>query len=204
MGHRVMIPTPLRPYTQQRDAVEAEGETVGAVLSSLTSQYEELRHHLYGDDGKLRHFVNVYVNDDDIRYLQTRCDTPQSRRRDQHRPLGCRRRSGVGGQRAGRRRSDTRRIPALQPSSDPPRSGIGRSAQAEGRPCAVDRRGWSRIAGRAVPRRRGRRHDWTRRRHRRAAPRDDARGARHHSSSCGPPRSPSTTPANIGRSPRPT
>ena len=38
MGHRVMIPTPLRPYTQQRDAVEAEGETVGAVLSSLTSQ----------------------------------------------------------------------------------------------------------------------------------------------------------------------
>jgi molybdopterin/thiamine biosynthesis adenylyltransferase/rhodanese-related sulfurtransferase/molybdopterin converting factor small subunit len=70
MGHRVMIPTPLRPYTQQRDAVEAEGETVGAVLSSLTSQYEELRRHLYGDDGKLRHFVNVYVNDDDIRYLQ--------------------------------------------------------------------------------------------------------------------------------------
>jgi len=70
MGHRVMIPTPLRPYTQQRDAVEAEGDTVGAVLSSLTSQYEELRRHLYGDDGKLRHFVNVYVNDDDIRYLQ--------------------------------------------------------------------------------------------------------------------------------------
>jgi sulfur-carrier protein adenylyltransferase/sulfurtransferase len=70
MGHRVMIPTPLRPYTQQRDAVEAEGDTVGAVLSSLTAQYGELRRHLYGDDGKLRHFVNVYVNDDDIRYLQ--------------------------------------------------------------------------------------------------------------------------------------
>ena len=40
------------------------------VLASLTSQHGELRRHLYGDDGKLRHFVNIYVNDDDIRYLE--------------------------------------------------------------------------------------------------------------------------------------
>jgi adenylyltransferase/sulfurtransferase len=70
MSHRVLIPTPLRPYTGQQDAVEADGATVGEVLSSLTAKYGELRRHLYGDDGKLRHFVNIYVNDDDIRYLE--------------------------------------------------------------------------------------------------------------------------------------
>jgi adenylyltransferase/sulfurtransferase len=70
MAHRVLIPTPLRPYTSQQDAVDAEGGTVGEVLSSLTSQYSDLKRHLYADDGKLRHFVNVYVNDDDIRYLE--------------------------------------------------------------------------------------------------------------------------------------
>ena len=70
MSHRVLIPTPLRPYTGQQDAVEADGATVGDVLASLTAKYGELRRHLYGDDGKLRHFVNIYVNDDDIRYLE--------------------------------------------------------------------------------------------------------------------------------------
>jgi adenylyltransferase/sulfurtransferase len=70
MAHRVLIPTPLRPYTGQKDAVEVDGGTVGEVLSSLTTSYADLRRHLYADDGKLRHFVNVYVNDDDIRYLE--------------------------------------------------------------------------------------------------------------------------------------
>ena len=70
MAHRVLIPTPLRPYTGQQDAVEVEGGTVGEVLTALTSKYGDLRRHLYAEDGKLRHFVNVYLNDDDIRYLQ--------------------------------------------------------------------------------------------------------------------------------------
>jgi len=70
MGYRVLIPTPLRPYTGQQDAVEAEGVTVGEVLAALTNRYTDLRRHLYADDGTLRHFVNVYVNDDDIRYLE--------------------------------------------------------------------------------------------------------------------------------------
>ena len=69
MPHRVLIPTPLRPYTGQQDAVELEGRTVGEILAALTARYGDLRRHLYADDGKLRHFVNVYVNDDDIRYL---------------------------------------------------------------------------------------------------------------------------------------
>ena len=70
MAHRVLIPTPLRPYTGQKDAVDVDGATVGEVLKSLTSSYADLKKHLYADDGKLRHFVNVYVNDDDIRYLE--------------------------------------------------------------------------------------------------------------------------------------
>jgi adenylyltransferase/sulfurtransferase len=70
MAHRVLIPTPLRPYTDQQDAVEVEGATVGELLSSLTARYGDLRRHLYSEEGKLRSFVNVYVNDDDIRYLE--------------------------------------------------------------------------------------------------------------------------------------
>ena len=46
------------------------GRTVGELLVNLTTQYSELRKHLYTEDGRLRSFVNVYVNDDDIRYLQ--------------------------------------------------------------------------------------------------------------------------------------
>lgn len=70
MAHRVLIPTPLRPYTDQKETVEIEGGTVGELLASLTSRYGDLRRHLFSDEGKLRSFVNVYVNDDDIRYLE--------------------------------------------------------------------------------------------------------------------------------------
>src|SRR5919108_4619901 len=53
MAHRVLIPTPLRPYTGQREAVEADGRTVGEVLSALTARYGDLRRHLYSDNGNL-------------------------------------------------------------------------------------------------------------------------------------------------------
>ncbi len=69
MPAKVLIPTPLRPYAGRNDAVQIEGRTVGEVLANLTTQYGDLRKHLYTDDGKLRSFVNVYVNDEDIRYL---------------------------------------------------------------------------------------------------------------------------------------
>ena len=68
MAHRVLIPTPLRAYTGQQGEVEADGRTVGDGLSALTARYGDLRRHLYAEDGRLRSFVNVYVNDDDIRY----------------------------------------------------------------------------------------------------------------------------------------
>jgi molybdopterin converting factor small subunit len=67
---KILIPTPLRQYAAKKDAVEVTAKTVGEALSSLTSQYSDLRQHLYTDDGKLRAFVNVYLNDQDIRYLQ--------------------------------------------------------------------------------------------------------------------------------------
>ena len=70
MAHKVLIPAPLRPYTAEKDAVDVEAGTVGEALSALTSRYGDLRRHLYTDEGRLRTFVNVYVNDNDIRYLQ--------------------------------------------------------------------------------------------------------------------------------------
>ena len=70
MATTILIPTPLRPYTDKQDAVEAEGATVGELLADLTTKHAGLKPHLYNDQGKLRSFVNVYVNDDDIRYLQ--------------------------------------------------------------------------------------------------------------------------------------
>ena len=66
---RILIPTPLRQYADKQDSIQLHGATVGEVLHSLTSQYSDLRRHLYNDEGKLRSFVNVYVNDEDIRYL---------------------------------------------------------------------------------------------------------------------------------------
>jgi sulfur-carrier protein adenylyltransferase/sulfurtransferase len=67
---RILIPTPLRPFTDKQDAVEIDGATIGELLQNLTTKYGGLKQHLYAADGKLRSFVNIYVNDDDIRYLQ--------------------------------------------------------------------------------------------------------------------------------------
>lgn len=66
---KVMIPTPLRQYTDKKDSVEVSGATVGEILGTLTTTYPDLKKNLYNDEGKLRSFVNVYVNDEDIRYL---------------------------------------------------------------------------------------------------------------------------------------
>jgi molybdopterin converting factor small subunit len=66
---KILIPTPLRQYAGKKDSLEVTGATVGEALNSLTSQFQELRKHLYSDEGKLRSFVNVYLNDEDIRYL---------------------------------------------------------------------------------------------------------------------------------------
>ncbi|MGA2745865.1 MAG: ubiquitin-like small modifier protein 1 [Candidatus Sulfotelmatobacter sp.] len=66
---KIHIPTPLRQYVGKQASVEVHGATVGEAMNSLVAQHPELRKHLYTEEGKLRAFVNVYVNDEDIRYL---------------------------------------------------------------------------------------------------------------------------------------
>jgi molybdopterin converting factor small subunit len=65
----VHIPTALRAYTEKQAAVSVEGDTVDAALQALTTTYGGLERHLRGPDGKLRSFVNVYLGDEDIRFL---------------------------------------------------------------------------------------------------------------------------------------
>src|SRR5882724_2349224 len=69
MTVKVIIPTPLRPYAGKRASAEFQAATVGEALGHLTKEFADLRKHLFTDEGKLRSFVNVYVNDEDIRYL---------------------------------------------------------------------------------------------------------------------------------------
>jgi adenylyltransferase/sulfurtransferase len=66
----IHIPTPLRPFTDKLDVVQASGATVAEVLQDLTTRYGGLKQHLYAPDGRLRSFVNIYIGDEDIRYLQ--------------------------------------------------------------------------------------------------------------------------------------
>ena len=66
---RIRIPTPLRPYTGGQEVVDATGATVGEVLDNLAHAYPELEQHLF-DGGELRSFVNVFVGEEDIRYLR--------------------------------------------------------------------------------------------------------------------------------------
>ncbi len=75
MAVTILIPTPLRPYVDGRDALELEGGSVGELLERLAGEHAGLKRHLFADDGRLRSFVNVYVNDRDIRQLAQR-ETP--------------------------------------------------------------------------------------------------------------------------------
>lgn len=66
----VIIPTPLRGYVDGQAEVELAASTVSEALAALSTRYPKLRRHLYGDDGRLRRFVNIYLNEADIRYLE--------------------------------------------------------------------------------------------------------------------------------------
>jgi len=67
---QIQIPGPLRQYADKQSSVEVSASTVGEALAGLVSNHPDLKRHLYTDDGKLRAFVNVYVNDEDMRYLE--------------------------------------------------------------------------------------------------------------------------------------
>ena len=70
MAVKVLIPTPLRQFTGKQSSIECSAATVGEALGSLTGTFSELRKHLFTEEGKIRSFVNVYLNDEDIRFLE--------------------------------------------------------------------------------------------------------------------------------------
>ncbi len=70
MTMKILIPTPLRQYAGKQSAVELPAATVGEALEALITKHPDLRKHLYNEQGRLRAFVNVYLNEDDVRYLQ--------------------------------------------------------------------------------------------------------------------------------------
>src|ERR1700719_208501 len=67
---KIHIPTPLRQYVGKQSTVDVNASTVAEAMEALVAQHPEVRRHLYTEGGKLRAFVNLYVNDEDIRYLQ--------------------------------------------------------------------------------------------------------------------------------------
>jgi sulfur-carrier protein len=70
MAVTITIPTALRQYTEHQASAEFEAETVSGVLRALVERFPDMGKHLYTDQGKLRSFVNIYVGDEDIRYLE--------------------------------------------------------------------------------------------------------------------------------------
>ena len=71
----VRIPTPLRRLTNGQDKVGVDGDSLGGVIDAMNEQYPGLRDRICDDQGQLRNFVNVYVNGEDVRFLQG-LDTP--------------------------------------------------------------------------------------------------------------------------------
>jgi len=69
MAVTVKIPTPLRKLTNGETSVAADGETIGAVVEALEAAYPGMRERLIDESGDLRHFVNIYLNGEDVRYL---------------------------------------------------------------------------------------------------------------------------------------
>lgn len=70
MAVRVRVPTPLRKFTQGADEVTAQGNNIRSLVDDLEQHYPGIKERICDDTGKVRRFVNVYVNGDDIRFLQ--------------------------------------------------------------------------------------------------------------------------------------
>ncbi|SRR6266568_3430895 len=74
----IFIPTPLRAFVGGQDSIEVNAATVAAALAELTAVHPELRKHLFTNEGNVRAFVNLYLNDEDVRYLPAKESTPVS------------------------------------------------------------------------------------------------------------------------------
>ena len=73
----VRIPTPLRRLTNGQDKVDVDSNTLGGVIDAMNDQYPGIRERICDDQGQLRNFVNVYINGEDVRFLQG-LETPTS------------------------------------------------------------------------------------------------------------------------------
>ncbi len=71
----IIIPTPLRQYVDGQSKIEVTAPTVRGALDALTLERPELRKHLFNAEGRVRAFVNLYLNDEDIRYLPQKEDS---------------------------------------------------------------------------------------------------------------------------------
>jgi molybdopterin converting factor small subunit len=74
----IFIPTPLRPFAAGKDAVEVNAGTIAGALDELTQAHPDLRKHLFTSEGKVRAFVNIYLNEEDVRYLPAKDATEVS------------------------------------------------------------------------------------------------------------------------------
>jgi len=75
MSIQVRIPTPLRKLTDEKEVVLVEGATIGAILTSLDEAHPGLTERICDEQGAVRRFVNIFLNDEDIRFLQEK-ETP--------------------------------------------------------------------------------------------------------------------------------
>ena len=72
---KIYLPTPLRPYADNRSAVEVSGATVQEAMRALIAEHPRLKGYIYSDDGNVRGFVNIYVNDEDVRHLPAKMNS---------------------------------------------------------------------------------------------------------------------------------
>ncbi len=71
MGVTVRVPTPLQKLTGDKSEVSAEGKTIREILDNMEGNYPGIKERLYSEDGELRKFINIYINEEDIRFLQS-------------------------------------------------------------------------------------------------------------------------------------
>lgn len=70
MSIKVRIPTPLQKFIKNKSEIECSGSTVRELINNLEKDYPGIKERFYDENGKLRRFINVYVNEEDIRFLQ--------------------------------------------------------------------------------------------------------------------------------------
>jgi molybdopterin converting factor small subunit len=66
---KIQIPTPLRRFTAEAGEIDVDGATVGEAMRDLTTKHPALERHIYAGDGTLRSFVNLFLNDEDVRHI---------------------------------------------------------------------------------------------------------------------------------------